>query len=322
MDALQTRLAAQGGVASVRDLGTIGVTPQHVQTWVRDSRLVRIRRDAVVEADLWNAAPPWERHALRARAVMLSLLATSAGRSREADGPARQSHLALSHHSSLSLQGIPVFGVDDLVHMVRTDGRRGRSGSGLRVHANVDPAYLATVDGLTMVIAPLACLQVADTFGVEAGLVSADALLREEPTPADLTRALAVGRFGRGGSAARTVAELADARMESAGESRTRWVMRVCGLPEPEPQVVVRDAGQFLARVDFLFAAERTIVEFDGMLKYQSPEDLRAEKYREDRLRQMGYEVVRLTWADLANPARVNRLILDAFARAARSRAS
>ena len=42
-----------------------------------------------------------------------------------------------------------------------------------------------------------------------------------------------------------------------------------------------------------------------------------AEKIREDRLRANGYEVVRLTWADLDNPRRVDALIRAALARAA-----
>lgn len=69
-------------------------------------------------------------------------------------------------------------------------------------------------------------------------------------------------------AAVRAVADLADGRMESAGESRTRWIMRLCGLPEPEPQVTVHGRIGQRARVDFLFRDQRTIVEFDGMLKY------------------------------------------------------
>ncbi len=98
--------------------------------------------------------------------------------------------------------------------------------------------------------------------------------------------------------------------------------MHVCGLPEPEPQVNIRARSGRSARVDFRFHQQRTIVEFDGMLKYRSEGDLRAEKQREDWLRELGYEVVRLTWADLAKPERVASLILAAFARSARFRAS
>ena len=52
------------------------------------------------------------------------------------------------------------------------------------------------------------------------------------------------------------------------------------------------------------------------MLKYTDPSALRREKVREDRLRELGYEVVRLTWADLDDPSLVARRLEAAFARA------
>ena len=74
-----------------------------------------------------------------------------------------------------------------------------------------------------------------------------------------------------------------------------------------------------MGRVDFLFRAQRTIVEFDGLVKYGGAggrEALIAEKRREDALRSLGYQVVRLTWRDLHDPGLVQRLISEAFARA------
>ena len=65
-------------------------------------------------------------------------------------------------------------------------------------------------------------------------------------------------------------------------------------------------------------------MEFDGLVKYADAGGrtaLAAEKHREDRLRSMGYQVVRLTWADLARPQRVEALIRTAMRRVdARSR--
>lgn len=82
-------------------------------------------------------------------------------------------------------------------------------------------------------------------------------------------------------------------------------------------QVPIRDArGQFVARVDFL-VDRWVVVEFDGRMKYDDPQVLWAEKRREDALRALGYEVVRLTWSDLDHPERVARLIREARGRAA-----
>lgn len=111
--------------------------------------------------------------------------------------------------------------------------------------------------------------------------------------------------------------ELADVRVESAAESRTRWVFHVLGFEQPTPQAVIRDGrDHFVARVDFLFEELGVIVEVDGMSKYDDRAALRKEKLHEDRPRSLGYEVVRLTWADLAEPLVVRRKVLAGMSRA------
>jgi hypothetical protein len=300
------RLGAQGGVSSVTELVDLGISRHVVSRAVARGDLVRLRRDVVVDPEVWRAAAPWERHALRARGTARAW---------------RRAPFALSHHSALALLGLPVHGVDDRVHLVRLDGVR-RGGSATRIHDPVPEAFLTRVDDICVVDGPLAALQVADLFGVEAGLVSADAVVRQQGR-ARLTEALTGAPRGNGASRAALVARLADGTSESAGESRTRWLLHVVGLPAPEPQAWIWGEGGFSARVDFLFRAERVVVEFDGLLKYGTVHDVTAEKLREDALRRLGYEVVRLTWADLEHPERVHARVLAAFARsAARGRAS
>jgi very-short-patch-repair endonuclease len=74
------------------------------------------------------------------------------------------------------------------------------------------------------------------------------------------------------------------------------------------PQVTITDRrGEFVARVDFLVDGANVVVEFDGKVKYAAgdPAVLWDEKRREDRLRRLGYVVVRITWADLERPGAV-----------------
>ncbi len=294
------RLAAQSGVSSVTELVELGVSRHVVDRSVGAGLLVRLRRNVVVDSAVWGAAAPWERHALRARGTARAW---------------RGSPFALSHHSALALLAVPLHGVDNRVHVARLREGESRRGVSTRIHAPVPETFLARVDDICVVTGPLATLQVAADFGVEAGLVSADALLRGDPH-AELAQALSAAR-GNGEPRAALTVQLADARAESAGESRSRWVMRAASLPTPELQVWIRADDGFAARVDFLFREQRVIVEFDGLLKYASPHDLRAEKVREDRLRELGYEVVRLVWADLDRPDRVRASIVAAFARSA-----
>lgn len=121
--------------------------------------------------------------------------------------------------------------------------------------------------------------------------------------------------------AARAV-RFGDGRAESVGESRLRVLLADLGLPAPIPQAEIRDAGGCLiARVDFLVDCWRLVIEFDGAVKYGEGDSaaLVAEKVREDRLRDLGYEVVRVTWSDLAQPAEVIMRIRRAIDRSRRT---
>lgn len=307
---MEAALLSHAQVLSSDDLARLGLSSTDVRRLVTEGHLHRLRRGTFIGGPTWRAAAPWDRHALRARAVARSLCAPD-------------SAYLLSHQSALVLHGVGVFGVDDRVHLVRTDGSRGRTDGTIHVHAPVAPELVTAADGIPTVSVALACAQVASRFGTESGLVSADAALRERLTsPAALTEA--VGSLtGQGLAAVRATLELADGRSGSAGESRTRWMLHWLGMPIPDLQATIRDeAGTLVAVTDFLFRDEWTVVEFDGALKYESADALVAEKKREDRLRELGYEVVRITWADLEHPARVVARIRAAFARAAARRAA
>ncbi len=89
-------------------------------------------------------------------------------------------------------------------------------------------------------------------------------------------------------------------------------------LPPPELQVVLGDGRGALGRVDFHWRQHRTIGEADGLGKYEGdPRRLYAEKRREDRLRDAGFEVFRFTWREaLRTPEVLGERARRAFARA------
>lgn len=149
-----------------------------------------------------------------------------------------------------------------------------------------------------------------------------DDALRKGLSPTDLAASL--GRAGRRtgiGTARRTIAML-DPRSDSVGESSSRVVFRDHGLPNPEPQFEIVD-GDFVARVDFAWPDLRTIGEYDGKIKYgelvpegRTPADvLWDDKAREDRLRALGWQVVRWLWTDLLSPTALIRRLRAAFER-------
>jgi hypothetical protein len=313
-------MQAQGGVASSAELTALpGVTRHTVDALVRRKVLVRVRRSSFVLKAAIDPATPWEREELVTRAVGHSLAAGPGG------------HHALSHESALMVHGLPYFGADGLVHLVRSDGGRGRHDDTIFVHRPVEESWVESVDGLFVVRPVLAALQVAALHGVEAGLVCLDGVLHRAETrdrqeagrrhgPAraragqEIDRALQEG-FGIATRAVREVVGLADGRSESVGESRSRWLLQVLGFGPLLPQVPV-DLGDRTVYPDLKPGRWDVLIEFDGRGKYGGPEALRAEKLREDALRALGYQVVRLRWEDLANPRVVRHKVLAAIARA------
>jgi len=141
-------------------------------------------------------------------------------------------------------------------------------------------------DGLPSVSPGLAVLGTAMLCGVEAGVVAADAALAGGLVKdADLRQSLQQLFRHPSIRDARLVVDLADMRSESPGESRTRLVLQSLALGAVVPQVEIRDDnGRLVARVDFLYEQQRTVVEFDGLVKYSGAdgrEALVAEKRRE-----------------------------------------
>jgi len=230
----------------------------------------------------------------------------------------------VSHHSALVMHGVPVWAADLAeVQLTRTSGRSGLK-AGVRHHRGVlTQPDVTRVDGLIVTSIARALVESAGRTSFEAAVVSADAVLRSPGVSEDdLRRLLEVTEYWPGGPTIRSALAFADPLAESVGESRLRVLMSNEGLPAPVLQAMFEDGDGFVARVDFYFPDQNTIVEFDGLVKY--PDGSRAalirEKVREDRLRGLGLEIVRLTWADLAHPARTAMRIRRAFDRSRRHR--
>lgn len=251
------------------------------------------------------------------------------------EGDHRQGHPAchtLSHQSALMIHGLPTFGDVTVVHLCRTDGVRGRRQQEIFVHQPIDEEWVEVVDGIRVVVPVMAALQVAAADGVEAGVVCLDGVLRraEEldrdtvgrrhgPARAEvdrqIARALQQG-FPNAQRLVQQVVDQADGRSESVGESRSRCLLHTLGLGPCIPQFVVRDGSVVIGRVDLKLEGWPVLIEFDGKGKYVEQQVLLEEKRREDALRALGYEVVRLTWSDLERPGLVKRKVLAALARA------
>ena len=134
--------------------------------------------------------------------------------------------------------------------------------------APLPPDQRTDVAGLVTCTQARVVVDIARAEPFRNGLVVADAAMRAGTTRAELVAVLATMRRWPGVTAARAVVDLADARVESPGESVTRAALRAEGLPMPEPQVEVWRYGRFVARLDLLYRQWLLAIETDGALKF------------------------------------------------------
>jgi hypothetical protein len=156
-------------------------------------------------------------------------------------------------------------------------------------------------------------------------VVAADHALRSGRVAREaLERSADLARRRSGIRTAHQVIAFADPGAESAGESRSRVMMTREGLPRPELQFPIEGrAGAVIARTDFCWPGFKTVGEFDGAEKYgrkrrpgqQAGDAVFQEKLREDRIRDLGFTVVRWTWAELDDPPALADKIRRALAR-------
>ncbi len=238
--------------------------------------------------------------------------------------------VVISHLSAAAVHGLPYYRVrPHRVHLTRPGGTSGGNIRG-PVHVHVAPLSAADrtmIDGLPVTSLARTTVDVARTLGFRRGVAVADAALAAGMSPDLLLQTVDTLAGFRGIAMARRVAWFADGRSESAGESESRAVLADAGVPEPDLQYEVFDAGELVARCDYVWREHRTLGEFDGLVKYgrllkpgQTAADVVvAEKLREDRLRDLGWQVVRWIYADLAQPQPLSTRIRRAFRRASLS---
>lgn len=301
--------AGTGGVFSRQEALSCGYTARQIRIRLGDGRWRRVRHGYYAESRDMSHLPDWERarleHHMRCHAAM----------------KARSGGAVLSHQSALVVHDLPVWGASIAeVHLTAYARRSGREVAGVRLHrGTLSRPDVVEVDGLTVTAPARAMFEFACTESFESAVVAADAVLNRGLVSRDeAVRLRNLTMAWPGGASARAAIGFANARSESVGESRLRVLVDRTGLPEPQLQAVFRDAAGFVGRVDLYFPGHATVVEFDGRVKYgEGVETLVREKRREDRLRALGLQVVRVTWAELDGPDAVAERIRQGFGRAA-----
>jgi very-short-patch-repair endonuclease len=82
-------------------------------------------------------------------------------------------------------------------------------------------------------------------------------------------------------------------------ERRFLELVREAGLPRPRTQVVFRDDGRHVARVDFLFDEFDVVVEVSGQKGHASPAERARDAQRRNELQDLGLRVFEYTFDDV-----------------------
>ncbi len=220
----------------------------------------------------------------------------------------------VSHLSAAVLHGVALWRpVPERVQVTRVGPGGGQLRRRLHTHrATLDDDEIVELAGHRVTSIDRTLVDLARYLSFAEAVVAIDHALHAHLTMKPmLIRSLERAGPRPGIKKARRAVAFADPASESVGESRSRVIFSRAGLPDPTCQLVIRGSSEtVVGRVDFAWQAYRTIGEFDGAAKYgrllgpgQAPGDaVFREKLREDALRDLGWTVVRWTWADLDRP--------------------
>ncbi|HWF41948.1 MAG TPA: type IV toxin-antitoxin system AbiEi family antitoxin domain-containing protein [Acidothermaceae bacterium] len=183
--------------------------------------------------------------------------------------------------------------------------------------ASLPPHHVIFTQGIPITSAARTLIDIARMSGLDAAVVSIDCALRLALTTVEELCLVADDCHAwPGGSRPMRAIRHADGLSESPLESLSRMAFVRMQLPEPELQVPFFDAAGPIGRVDFYWKAHRTVGEADGRMKYDQAQALWDEKRREDRLRELGLQVVRWSHGDITQiPTVVYDRLIAAFRR-------
>ena len=283
-------------VFTLADAGSADLSRHMISTRVASGEIRRLRRGLYCLHSTWEAADARRRHLLTAQAA------------------ARLGPLVLSHLSAAAVWDLPLpaGGAWKVQATAASGSRPTRYLDGLTVYVAGLPARDVKVVGGVAVTSP--ARTVADCLrhltAADAVAIADAALHRELTRPDEVSTVIRdQSSWPYAGRCVRAV-PLIDGRRQSWLESVSAVVLHRIGVPLGESQVVIMDeSGRFVARVDRYWEEDGVVGEADGQVKYAvqdlvgveaARQALVREKSREDRLRDLGLEVIRWGAADLA----------------------
>jgi hypothetical protein len=295
-----------------------GVSAKRLRTMVRDGQLIRKRHGIYATAAAVVAAhqDKAHAHALEVRAALRAASAAGA---------------VASHESAALIHGIPLLREpsEGLVSLTRpATVFRDRPLLGVRFYPARLPAGHVTME-LDVPVTTIArtVIDLSRTRSFMDGVVAADHAMRTlRISKSALSRVIDACKGWPGTDHARRVVHFSDERSGSPLESSARVVFDAFRLPAPELRAEVT-GGPWVnsdgtvaheyheCKVDFMWQEYMTVAEIDGLMKHDSGQRAIDERKRDRLIREAGYKLVHITWAELLKyPEQIIQRVLDAFA--------
>lgn len=300
-------LRGHGGVATVSELIGSGVTRSSLRWAVSVGAVSVVAPATVADAEEWRDLDDHTRHLCLVRCAVR----------RGGPGAVACAESAAVVWDLPLPDGPPAMPV---VLRGRTTGRPqngGRTGAAVRRRAWLDPADVTERAGIPVTNRGRTAVDLGRSLALPWGTAVADAVLSRGIDVEALDDVLRRGSPVPGSRRARQVLAWADGRSESPLESVARATVRMLGLPAPDPQVWLSSGG-LRYRVDLLIPDFSTVIEVDGKVKYQDPDQSWGDKRRRDDLLAWGFDVERFVAADAHRPRRWGRQLVRTFVRQAR----
>jgi very-short-patch-repair endonuclease len=274
-----------------------GLTRRRMRTLTRSGDMVRTRYGIyATKAAMEKAAmTPRLGHALEVGSAMLAV----------------DHGTVASHQSAAILHGIDLLRAPPKgqVALTRDKARNHSALQGIVFHTGDLPKdHITKWQYIPVTTIPRTVVDLARALPFMEGVVVADAALRtRELVTFEFEPVLEACVHWPGLERAREVVKFSDPNAGSVFESCLRVFLRDWGFAPPETQVTIL-AGGSAFDVDFLYREHRTIIEADGLLKYNEARDLRKQFERDRVLRDAGYKVIHVTWDEVF---RHSQIVID-----------
>lgn len=272
------RLAArQHGLVTRAQLLRAGLSSRQVERRVAAARLRPVHRGVYQVGPL---PQPWARE-------MAAVLACGA-------------NAYLSHRSAATPWGLLPSDAPAPVHVLVVGRDRGRR-PGIIAHrvSRLERREVTRLDGIPVTTPARTLLDLAATASVrELEQAVAEAMARRLVSRSALLSAASRRAGCRGIGVLRRLLEdpVGPLLAWSEAEERFLALIRKAQLPDPEANACV--AGH---RVDFVWRAERLVVEVDGLAFHSSARSFERDRRRDADIAALGFRVIRVTWSRIVH---------------------